>query len=41
MIDAGQEIGKSLDHAKNKQLDDQSLKMSGDNQDKVFWRIYI
>ena len=43
MIDIGQEKGKSLDHTKNKQQDDESLKMSGkwSRQCKEFWRIYI
>ena len=37
-----EEKGKSLDHTKDKQLDDESLKMSADDQDnaKVFWKTY-
>jgi len=32
---AGQEKGKSLDHTKDKQLDDDSLKMAADDQDNA------
>ena len=37
MIHAGEEKGKSLEHTKDKQLDDKSRKMSGDhdNQDNA------